>query len=112
MTITSDMSETQKLTLVFRVESGCLGPDGITYVEEFCQFAQDKLKNYQAEFLITEILPRFDKSIPEIIYKINNKTLTHAQASTYLDLFNKETDSIEEELQEEIAELIEEFTAQ
>lgn len=112
MTITSEMSETQKLTLVFRVEPGCLGPEGITYIEDFCQFAQNKLKDYQAEYLITEILPRFDKSISEIIYKINNKTLTQAQASTYLDLFNKETISLEEDLQEKIAELIEEFTAQ
>jgi len=108
----SATSEAKKLTLMFRVEPGCLGPEGITQIEDFCQFAQNKLTKYHADFLIIEILPRFDKSISEIIYMINNKTLSRDQATTYLDLFNMETESMEETLQEEIAELIEEFTTQ
>ena len=33
------LSQDKKLTVVVRVESGCLGPNGSKHVEEFCSVA-------------------------------------------------------------------------
>ncbi|MFT6898769.1 MAG: hypothetical protein ACJA13_003196, partial [Paraglaciecola sp.] len=35
----------KKLTVTFRVEPGCLGPDGISHIEAFCKFAKREVAN-------------------------------------------------------------------
>ena len=34
----------KKLLVMYRIEPGCLGPQGADYVEEFCVFAKQKIK--------------------------------------------------------------------
>ena len=98
------------LSLIFRVEPGCLGPDGSSHIEDFCQFAQTQLSTSNNHFLLKKVMPRFDKSIPELQYQINNKTLTENQVVKYLELFKKDISDIEDDLQEEVTQLIEEYT--
>jgi len=97
----------KKLTVTFRVEPGCLGPDGIEHIESFCKYAKKEVANLDSDFVRWVITPRFDKSLPETEYKTNNKRLDHDKAQKYLGVFAKNLDEFEEHLQEKLAELIE-----
>ncbi|MDP5039346.1 MAG: hypothetical protein NWQ26_00530 [Paraglaciecola sp.] len=99
----------KKLTVTFRVEPGCLGPDGIDHIEKFCKFAKQDVDTLDSDFVRWVITPRFDKSLLETEYKTNNKRLDHDKAQKYLRVFGKELDDFEEHLQDRLAELIDEF---
>lgn len=101
------LPQEKKITIVVRVESGCLGPDGNALVEEFCSAAHLEFKPIDSDFINWEVVPRFDKSLPEIGYKIVNKILTYDQAAKYLELFNKNLNEFEERVNEKLAVLIE-----
>lgn len=99
----------KKLLIFYRIEPGCLGPQGVDYVDEFCVFAKQKLKNKHRNFLRWTIKPRYDKSLPELEFQINNKKITHDKAADYLAKLNIQLDEFEEELDEELAQLVDTF---
>jgi len=99
----------KKLNVLFRVEPGCLGPDGPEHVESFCQYAQKSVEDLDADFVHWDIVPRFDKSLPEMEYKVNTRRLNHDQAERYLHVFNKELDEFETHLNDKLGELIDSF---
>lgn len=101
-------SANHTLTVMLRVEPGCLGPEGKDYVEEFCRFAQEKNETVD-EFVRWEIIPRHDKNLPEIQYKVANKNLSHEQATKYLEVFERDIDEFESELQDRLATFIDQF---
>ncbi|MCW9012966.1 MAG: hypothetical protein OQL06_04220 [Gammaproteobacteria bacterium] len=103
------LAQDKKLTVLFKVEPGCLGPEGKDHVAEFCSFAEKEMESVDSNFVHWEILPRHDKSQPEMQYKVANKTLTHSQAEKYLSLFEKELDEFEGHLHDKLAILIDEF---
>jgi len=103
------LPQEKKLMVIFRVEPGCLGPNGNQLVEQFCQFAQKKVELIDADFVHWEILPRFDKSLPEMQYRVGNKKLTHDKAARYLDLFEKNLDDFEGHLHNKLALLVEQY---
>jgi len=98
-----------KLTIVFRVEPGCLGPDGDTHIDNFCKVAQKDIEPIDADIIHWEIIPRHDKALPELQYKISNKTLTPVQAAKYLALFNKNTDELETHLHDILTHSIDQY---
>ena len=106
------LPEDKKLEVIFRVESGCLGPKGDEYVVDFCISAEKELAVIDADFVHWNISPRHDKSLPEMEYKLNNKKLTHDKAEKYLQVFNKNLDEFEGHLQDKLAEHIDEFLGQ
>ncbi|MFT2091720.1 hypothetical protein [Paraglaciecola sp. 2405UD69-4] len=99
----------KKLTVTFRVEPGCLGPDGIEHIEKFCKFAKKEVAGLDSDFVRWVITPRYDKSLPETEYKTNNKRLDHEKAEKYLTIFGKDLDEFEEHLQDKLSILIDEF---
>lgn len=99
----------KKLTVTFRVEPGCLGPDGANHIEKFCKYAKKQVSQLDSDFVRWVITPRNDKSLPETEYKTNNKKLDHDKAEKYLRVFGKELDDFEENLQDKLAELIDEY---
>lgn len=101
-----------KLTITFRVEPGCLGPQGADHVNEFCKLAQHSFKTIEAELIHWDIIPRFDKSLDEIEFKLNNKLLNSSQTSKYFNLINKPQDEVEDILHNKIADLIDEYMGQ
>jgi len=109
MKIKLPLEKEKKLTVIFRVEPGCLGPQGETLVDKFCEYAQDKIEPVDAEYVCWVIQARHDKYLPEMEYKINNKKLTHDKAEKYLSLFKKELDVFEGHLQDNLATYIDEF---
>jgi len=90
MKIELPLTQEKKLTVIFRIEPGCLGPKGEEHVDKFCEFAQKKIDSVDADYVSWIIQSRHDKSLPEMEYKINNKKLNHEQAEKYLNLFKKE----------------------
>ncbi len=100
------LPQDKKLTIVFRVEPGCLGPDGGEHVEEFCNSAKIDFEYADSDYIYWEIIPRHDKSLPEMQFKVGNKILTHEKAVKYLGMFDKNLDELEEYFHENIAILI------
>ena len=109
MSISLPLNNEQKLTVTYRIEPGCLGPQGSTYVDDFCQFAQEKVVDLDADFIHWNITPRSDKKLNEMEYSVNNKQLTHDKADWYLKLFNKSLDEFEEHIQDKCVALINQF---
>ena len=48
--------ENKKMTVIFRIEPGSLGPDGIEHVSEFCLFAQTQLRACSVEYLNSQFV--------------------------------------------------------
>ena len=109
MKIKLPLSQDQKLMVVCRVEPGCLGPDGKKHIKKFCEFAQKQVETIDSDFVHWELVPREDKSLPEMQYKISNKKLTHDKAAKYLGLFRKDLDEFEEHLHDKVAHLVDEY---
>jgi len=105
----SPLPKEKKLTVIFRVEEGCLGPDGAQHVEGFCKFAQKEVETIDADFVHWIVVPRHDKALVETEYNINEKKLTHDKAERYLNLFEKSLDEFEGHFHEKISLLIEDY---
>ena len=103
------LPQDKKLTVIFRVESGCLGPEGDSHISEFCQFAQKEVAPIDSDFVIWNILPRDDRTLPEMQYQVNNKKLTRDKAEKYLQVFEKKLDDFESHLHEKLDHLIEQY---
>jgi len=106
------LEQNKKLTVIYRLEPGCLGPQGPDHINDFCSFAQEKVQSVHSDMIIWKILPRNDKSLPEIEYKLNNKKLSREKAGRFLIIFDREIEVFEESFHEKIAELIETYFEQ
>ena len=99
----------KKLTLLFRVEPGCLGPDGKVHIDGFCHLAQQAFASKQHPWLDIHIIPRHDKSLPETEYRFGERGLHRAKAERYMKLHGKELDQLESQLNDLISNLIEHY---
>ena len=109
MTIKTPLSAEKKLMVLFHVEPGCLGPDGISLVTEYCDIAQKKIEKIDSDYIAWCITPRTDKTLPELQFNIDGKLLSREQAEKYLSLFDIDIDELEAKLYENITDLVEEF---
>ncbi len=96
----------KKLTVIFRIEAGCLGPTGQELIDNFCLLAQKEFESIDSDFMHWKIEPRHDKELPEIDYEVNDKKLTHDKAEKYLEIFKQSLDDVEGHLHEKLAILI------
>jgi len=113
MTEHAARSATKHLLLQYRVEAGCLGPSGQDFVEDFCFFAYAALAPAEGEVFHWEIIPRYDKTLPEFEYRLQGtKSLSRDQAMRYLRAFDKNLDEMEDAFDDKLAELIDQFISQ
>lgn len=103
------LAEEKKLTVIFRVESGCLGPQGATEVLRFCPFAQQGMGPVEPDCINWKVIPRTNKTDPEIEFTIGGKLLTDSMAERYLSMFGICKDSLEMNMLDEITNLIDLF---
>ncbi len=103
------LPQDKKLTVLFRVEAGSLGPDGSDHVEAFCEFAQKELLTLDSDYIRWEIIPRHDKSRSEMEFMVSGKRLSHDMAARYLEVFEQDLDEFELHLAGNISRLIGEF---
>lgn len=109
MADSDSVAQDNKLRIIFRVEPGCLGPEGLTHIESFCELAQQEISLIYPAFIAWQIIPRYDKSLAEIQYLFHNKNLSEAQAQKYLDRFSVSLDELVEQLQQAFVDLVEHY---
>ncbi|MFT3929114.1 MAG: hypothetical protein QM709_02350 [Spongiibacteraceae bacterium] len=105
----SIISPDKKLSVIFRVEPGCLGPEGRDHIVEFCRFSEEQLGALDSHFVQWQLIPRLDKTLPEIEYLTAAKKMNREQAEKYLAVFGREIDEFEEALQENISLFADQF---
>ncbi len=103
------LPDEKKLLVTYRVESGCLGPEGECYVSSFCEFAQREIQPLYSDFIAWNVISRDDKHEPEIQYNLVTKRVSHSQAGRYFLAFGSNIDQFEIDLSEKLTELIDEF---
>lgn len=99
----------KKLTVTYRVEAGCLGPDGLNYISDFCKFAQSELQTLNSDYIVWNIIHRADKTLPELQYGLIGKTIDSHKAEKYLSAFGETIDDFENQLSDHLATLISHF---
>jgi len=109
LSIKLSLSNDLKLTVLFRVEPDCLGPDGERHVQGFCDFAQKEVESIDSDFVDWCVTPMFDKLQPEIEYKIGSKKLTNDKVARYLEMFDKNQSEFEAYISEKISLLISQY---
>ena len=103
------LQEGEKLSVTYRVEPGCLGPEGISHIEKFCDFSQQRLLTLEADYVVWNIVPRPDKNLPEMDYCVVGKRINFAQAEKYLALMGQSLEEFDGRLSDRLASLIDEF---
>lgn len=103
------LSPQQKLQVLFRLEPGCLGPDGLHHIEAFCQFAQPQTEQVHGNVVSWQLVPRYDKSLAEIQCYLANRLLAQTQADKYLAMFALSTEQIELDLNDWLSQKIDQF---
>lgn len=109
MTTPTQLADENKLTVVYRIEPGCLGPTGKDHVEACCAFAQQAMQSIESGFISWQIVPRFDKTLPELQYQVVNKKLDTDKTEKYLQLFDRNLADFENNVHERISVLIEQY---
>ena len=102
-------SADKKLSVIFRVEPGCLGPEGSSHISQFCDFSQSKIRSSNSDYIVWNIVPRNDKSLPEMEYSLAKKRLSHSQAEKYLALFGKNLDELDSDFGDTLEVLINQY---
>ena len=109
MSINLPLPEGKKLAVTYRVEPGCLGPQGANFIEGFCQFAEQSVQGLDSDFIHWNIIPRNDKTLSEMGYSVCAKQLTYKQADQYLQIFGKTLEEFEDHIQNECVALITQY---
>lgn len=100
---------TTQLEVIYRLEPGCLGPDGAAYIEEFCQFAQPLVASQAPAFMRWQLTPRMDKSLPELQFTFAGRALNDSQAQRLLASYQLELDDLVEELNQNLTFIIDQY---
>jgi len=104
-----NVDETRKLAVTYRVEAGCLGPDGLNYIADFCLFAQAELQMPDYDYIAWRIIHRADKTLPEIEYNLVGKAINTEKVEKYLSVFGKTLDDFESHISDKLEDLIGQF---
>lgn len=103
------LSEDKKLSVTFRVEPGCLGPQGGDLISRFCDIAQEAFKALASDYIVWNIVPRSDKTLPEAEYALMNKRISESQAQQYLAMFDMKLDELESDFDDKLEALITDY---
>jgi len=103
------LPQEKKLTVLFRLEPGCLGPKGGEHIDNFCQLAQKEFESLHSDIVYWNIVPRNDKSLAEMQYRINDKNLSHDKAEKFLDIFNINISGFEDKVHKKLAAFIDQY---
>jgi len=109
MSVSTALPNEKKMTVIFRMEPGSLGPDGLQYIEEFCTFAQTQLQACAAYYLNFFIEARINKTLPEMSFVLANKSLNQTQVEKYLALFDEDYSHFEDQLETNLEAIVDQF---
>lgn len=100
------MPEHRIVSVLCRIEPGCLGPDGREHIEAFCALAQQAMKHFVADVVTWTLVPRYDKTLPEMEYSVANKSLSRAQVIQYFNTLGQDVDTFEETFNDKLTAFI------
>lgn len=109
MTLVNNIPNDKKMLVIFRMEPGALGPKGAEYIQQFCDFANPQLQGQARTYLVCFIEPRFDKSLAEIEFQISAKKLSRSKANQYLNLFGENLTHFEDQFEDLLEAIIDQF---
>ncbi|MDD1780763.1 hypothetical protein LRP49_06045 [Enterovibrio sp. ZSDZ35] len=98
-----------KLNVICRLEPGCLGPQGSSKIDDFCQYILEEMNALNTAFISLVVVPRNDKTLPEMQFNVLGKKMNRDQAGKYLQKFDKNLDDFEGELEGKLEILIDKF---
>ena len=101
----------KKLSVLCRIEPGCLGPDGIKHIESFCLIAQQAMQYFDADVNMWVLVPRYDKTLAEIQYSVGSKLLTSEQTAKYMHAFGRDLEGFEERFHDKLTLMINQYLA-
>ena len=107
MSVQLPLAEERKVTVTFRLEPGCLGPQGKSHIDDFCDYAQKEFEATDAGFAHWDLSPRHDKTLPEMEYSWHGRNITRHQAERYFHALSTELEDFEVEVHEKLVHLIE-----
>ena len=103
------VAENKKITVIFRIEPGCLGPQGNSHVEKFCEQAKRVFMQRNTAFANWMIVPRYDKNLPELDYMLAQRPLSREHAARLLDFFGQDIEQFEMEAVDLLPEMIDQY---
>lgn len=103
------LSKEKKVKVAYRVEAGCLGPQGTDHIDGFCKYAQEHVQTLDSDYVTWQIEPRTDKRLPEMQYSVMGKRMSHEQTERYLQALGKSLEEFERHLGDRMAYLIENY---
>lgn len=106
------LTENQKLQITYRIEPGTLGANGKDFIEAFCPFVLGQSKDFYPQVIRLNVVPRYDKSLPEKEFSVMNKLISDSQAEKYLQAFELDLEDIEDQLDDKASLLVDDFFAQ
>ncbi|MEI6896777.1 MAG: hypothetical protein V5786_04705 [Psychromonas sp.] len=109
LVVVNKFSHHKKMTVIFRMEPGSLGPNGVEYINDFCEFAQLQLQACADIYINWAIVPRFDKRLPEMEFQLANKKLSLEKVTQYLALFDQRFEHFEERLENNLEAIINQY---
>ena len=98
-----------RLTLLMRIEPGCLGPDGKLHIATFCAAATRLFAASAPQGLCWQLIPRHDKRLPELSFLLQDQTLTAPQAERYLQRLGLALAPLREQADERLPELVDRY---
>lgn len=99
----------KRITVNFRIEPGCLGPEGDTIVDAFCMNANKKLSISYPDYINWNVTPRHDKTLPELDYGIGRRSLSREHAERYLSMLNIQIEQFEIKVFDQLPDLIDQY---
>lgn len=103
------LPDNKKITAIFRIEPGCLGPEGNKHIEKFCEVARREFTLKDNHFSRWMIVPRHDKSLPELDYMLAQRPLSRDHAARFLELFDQDIDEFEMDAVDLLPEMIDQY---
>lgn len=95
--------------MIFRIEPGCLGPEGISHADKFCVMAATELRAASPHFIKWQVEPRHNKQLPEMDFAINGRALNRELAARYFEHFDKDLEQFELDIFDHLPELIDHY---
>jgi len=109
MNETAQIPANMRLSVIARIEAGCLGPEGDDHIEPFCRFANKSFAEFDKHFVDWFIIPRTDRSAPEFEYQIQKKRLSDEKTDKYLEMLGSSLSDFEQSLNDRVCDVIEQY---
>jgi len=103
------LSNDKKLTIIYRIEPGCLGPQGSEHIQAFCVFAQKEFDALNMNYAQWKIVPRENKALPEVEYQLKGKRMAKDKTERFLQIFDENLSDFEQHMDQTLAQLIDDY---